>query len=100
MTTQGLFISGEWGLLTTQIAAVLVTYGVAIVGCLACLGVTGLVTGGLRVSEDDEFAGLDLSQHSENAYVFATGGYESTTSGIFSPRSVGHGAALAAKAAE
>jgi Amt family ammonium transporter len=24
---------------------------------------------GLRVNEDDEFAGLDLSQHGENAYI-------------------------------
>ena len=29
---------------------------------------------GLRVTEEDEFAGLDLSQHSENAYAFE-GGY-------------------------
>jgi Amt family ammonium transporter len=75
VTVQGLLISGEWTLLGTQIAAVLVTYVIAIAGTLVCLGVTGAVTGGLRVNEDDEFAGLDLSQHSENAYVFATGGY-------------------------
>jgi Amt family ammonium transporter len=29
---------------------------------------------GLRVNEEEEFAGLDLSQHSENAYAFE-GGY-------------------------
>jgi Amt family ammonium transporter len=100
VTTQGLLVSGEWGLLATQVAAVLVTYGLAIVGCLVCLALTSLVTGGLRVRDDDEFAGLDLSQHSETAYAFATGGYESSGQGVFAPRPVGHGAAVAAKAAE
>jgi Amt family ammonium transporter len=89
VTTQGVFVGGEWSLLGTQISAVGVTYVLAIVGSLVCLGVTSAVTGGLRVSEDDEFAGLDISQHSENAYVFATGGYESATSGAFAPRPVG-----------
>jgi Amt family ammonium transporter len=32
-----------------------------------------LVMGGLRVSEEDEETGLDLSQHGENAYSFGTG---------------------------
>ena len=75
VTKQGLFISGEWGLLGSQVIAVAVTYALAIVGSLACLAIAGALTGGLRVNEDDEFAGLDLSQHSENAYVFGTGGY-------------------------
>jgi Amt family ammonium transporter len=70
VTTQGVFISGETGLLGLQIAAVLVTYALAIVGSLVCLGITSAVTGGLRVTEDDEAFGLDLSQHSENAYIF------------------------------
>jgi hypothetical protein len=38
------------------------------------------------VNEDDEFAGLDLSQHSENAYVFATGGYGGAPSEAFGAR--------------
>jgi Amt family ammonium transporter len=99
VSTQGLFIGGEWGLLTTQVAAVLVTYGVAIGGSLVCLGITAAVTGGLRVDEDDEFAGLDLSQHSENAYAFATGGYE-TSGGALGARAAAQHAALGAKAAE
>ncbi len=78
VTTQGLLVSGETGLLLTQVAAILVTYGIAIVGTLACLGIAGLLTGGIRVDEDSESAGLDLSQHSESAYVLAAsaGGYE------------------------
>ena len=30
---------------------------------------------GLRVKEEDELAGLDLSQHSETAYVFGGSSY-------------------------
>jgi len=70
----------------------------AIVGTLVCLALTSLVVGGLRVSDDHEFAGLDLSQHSENAYVFATGGYGGGTS-FSSPGSPHeHRAALGANA--
>ena len=103
VTTQGVFISGEWGLLGSQVAAVLLTYGIAIVGSLACLAVAGAVTGGLRVNEDDEFAGLDLSQHSENAYSFASGGYGGAFAGAHGarPATAGpHGAVSVAKAAE
>src|SRR5690349_3654381 len=93
VTTQGLLVSGEWGLLVSQVTAVAVTYAIAIAGTLVCLGIAGAVTGGLRVSEDDEFAGLDLSQHSENAYVLATGGYGATLSQTFAARPVEHRAA-------
>jgi len=74
VVTQGLFISGEAGLVVAQVKAVLVTYVLAVLGSLLCLSITGALSGGLRVNEDDEFAGLDLSQHSENAYMFAAGG--------------------------
>src|SRR5205814_4493150 len=70
--SEGLLISGQWGLLGSQVIAVLVTYLLAVAGSLLCLAITGVVAGGLRVSEDDEFAGLDLSQHSECAYKFAS----------------------------
>jgi len=73
--SEGLLISGQWGLFGYQVVAVLLTYVLAVVGSLLCLAITGVVVGGLRVSEDDEFAGLDLSQHSESAYVFAGGSY-------------------------
>jgi Amt family ammonium transporter len=83
VTTQGLLVSGEMGLLVTQIEAIVVTYILAIVGCLICLAVTSAICGGVRVEQDDEFAGLDLSQHSESAYVFgsAGGGYEAANHG-------------------
>jgi Amt family ammonium transporter len=73
------------------VTAVLVTYVLAIVGTLVCLGIAGAVTGGLRVDDDQEFAGLDLSQHSESAYVFgSTGGYGASTHEAFAPRPVAH----------
>jgi Amt family ammonium transporter len=95
---QGLFVSGEWSLLGAQVVAVVATYALAIVGTLVCLGVTSAVTGGLRVDEDDEFAGLDLSQHSENAYVFAPGGYGPTAHDAFATRPVAHHATATATA--
>ncbi len=69
VTNEGLLVSGDATLLGSQVLATLFTYAIAIVGTLICLGIVAVVTGGIRVSEDDEFAGLDLSQHSENAYV-------------------------------
>ncbi|HJW68601.1 MAG TPA: ammonium transporter [Candidatus Binatia bacterium] len=81
VSSEGLLVSGSASLVGVQILAVLVTYGLAIVGTLVCLGITGLVTGGIRVGEDAEFAGLDLSQHSETAYVLgaAAQAYEQMT---------------------
>jgi len=41
---------------------------------------------GLRVSEQDELAGLDLSQHSETAYILggsSYGEFSTATSGAF-----------------
>jgi hypothetical protein len=36
---------------------------------------------GLRVSDEDEVVGLDLSQHSETAYALGGGSYSEFTSG-------------------
>ena len=69
VTNEGLLVSGSTTLLGSQVLATLLTYGLAIVGSLICLGIAGAVCGGIRVDEDAEFSGLDLSQHSENAYV-------------------------------
>jgi Amt family ammonium transporter len=85
VSTQGLFISGEAGLLLSQLKAIILTYVLAVVGTLLCLAITGAVTGGVRANEDDEYAGLDLSQHSENAYMFAMGGYGGHTGGATRP---------------
>jgi ammonium transporter, Amt family len=68
----GLFY-GNPGQLWIQIVAVLATYVLAIVMTAIILKVVDAVVG-LRVSVEDEVAGLDLSQHSETAYS-AGGGF-------------------------
>jgi Amt family ammonium transporter len=67
----GLFF-GNPGLVLSQIAAVAATWIFAFAGSLVLLKVVDAVVG-LRVTEEEEFAGLDLSQHSENAYAFESG---------------------------
>ena len=49
------------------------TWVFAFVGSVVLLKVVDALVG-LRVTEEDEFLGLDVSQHSENAYAFE-GGY-------------------------
>jgi ammonium transporter, Amt family len=80
----GLFF-GNPGQLWTQIVAVLATYVLAIVATWVILKVVDAVVG-LRVTDEDEVAGLDLSQHSETAYAFGGGSYSeySAGSGAFS----------------
>ena len=69
----GLALGGGLALLGKQALAVVVTLAFA-------FGVTTLIaklvdaTIGLRVSEEEEMAGLDLTQHSEAGYAFAEGG--------------------------
>ena len=98
--SEGLFISGHWGLLGYQLLAILASYSLAIVGSLVCLAITSAVTGGLRATEDDEFAGLDLSQHGESAYAFGAGGYGPIGQSAFAARPVERHGTLAAKVAE
>jgi Amt family ammonium transporter len=54
--------------LLIQLIAVAVTIAFAFVGSLILLKVTDLLVG-LRVDEEDEVVGLDLSQHEERAYA-------------------------------
>jgi Amt family ammonium transporter len=61
-------IHGNPGQLGAQAAAVGVTLGYSLVGTLVILRVLDLVLG-LRVSEEEEKIGLDLSQHGERAYA-------------------------------
>jgi ammonium transporter, Amt family len=95
-------LGGTWGALASGIFAVTLGSGIesnaqqimvqlkgiafvipfSIVMTVVILGVLSAVFGSLRVDEDDEFQGLDLSQHSESAYVFGSaGGYEPTGGG-------------------
>ena len=62
----GLFF-GNPAQLGTQIIAVAVTWVLAFVGTWIIMKIIDAIMG-LRVSREDEEAGLDLSQHSETAY--------------------------------
>jgi Amt family ammonium transporter len=75
----GLFY-GNPGQLWTQIVAVGASILLAMVLTAVILKVVDALVG-LRVSEEDEVAGLDLSQHSETAYMGTTGSYTEFASG-------------------
>jgi Amt family ammonium transporter len=79
----GLFF-GNPGQLWTQIIAVAATVVMAVVLTYVILKVVDALVG-LRVSDEDEIAGLDLSQHSETAYAMGGGQYGefSSASGAF-----------------
>ena len=65
----GAFFGGGWGLFGEQILAV-VAVGVFsfVVSGIIGLILKAVLPGGIRVSEDDENAGLDITQHSETGY--------------------------------
>jgi Amt family ammonium transporter len=75
----GLFF-GNPGQLWTQIVAIAATYVLAIVATYIILKVVDAIVG-LRVTDEDEVAGLDLSQHSETAYAMGGGSYSEFASG-------------------
>ena len=65
-------IYGNPGLVVTQLIAVVCTILFVTVGTGVILLVLKAVMG-LRVSEEEELMGLDLSQHTESAYVLGVG---------------------------
>lgn len=65
--TAGMVESGEFGQVWVQFVSVVATFGYAFVVTWVLAKVLDL-TIGLRVSEDDERTGLDLSQHGEVGY--------------------------------
>jgi ammonium transporter, Amt family len=71
--TDGLLSGGGAALLGKQFIAVGVTLGYSFV---VTFGLAKLIqaTIGLRVTEEEEITGLDLTQHSEAGYVFGEGG--------------------------
>ncbi|MCA1832420.1 MAG: ammonia channel protein, partial [Actinobacteria bacterium] len=60
---------GHAAQIVKQAIAVGATLGYSFVVTLGILKVTDLLVG-IRVSDDDEMTGLDLSQHAESAYTF------------------------------
>ena len=75
--TNGFFYNGGWTLLGHEAVAVGATVGYSFV-VTYLLALILHKTIGLRVNEDAEYAGLDLSQHAESAYENLT--YSSTSS--------------------
>jgi Amt family ammonium transporter len=65
---------GNPGQLVTQVLAVAATVVLASIMTFVILKVVDAVLG-LRVADEDEAAGLDLSQHSETAYAMGGGTY-------------------------
>jgi Amt family ammonium transporter len=60
-------VDGRGGQILNQLVAVGITVVLAVVGTFILLKIVDLLIG-LRVSEEDEIQGLDLSQHGEDAY--------------------------------
>jgi Amt family ammonium transporter len=62
-------IDGHWGQILNQLAGVGVSWGISISGTLILLLIVDKIMG-LRVTPEQEQAGLDLSQHGEEGYDF------------------------------
>jgi Amt family ammonium transporter len=62
-------LEGNAHQMLNQLVGVLIAWVLAIVGTLAILKLVD-VTIGLRVSEEEEVQGLDLSQHGEEGYYW------------------------------
>src|SRR6202035_138501 len=60
-------LDGHWGQVGNQLVGVLIAWGFALVGTIVLLKVVDMITG-LRVSAEEEEAGLDITQHGEEAY--------------------------------
>ena len=70
---QGLFTGGDAKLLWYQFVASAVTLVFSFTVSFVIAKVIDK-TMGMRVSEEDEFEGLDLTQHAESAYSFGSTG--------------------------
>src|SRR5712664_2176408 len=58
---------GHWGQVGNQVVGILLAWVFAIVGTIVILKIVDAVTG-VRVTEDQEIQGLDITQHGEEAY--------------------------------
>jgi len=65
------WIEGHGTQVLNQLVGIAIAWGIAIVGTLIILKIVDAVVG-LRVSEDHETQGLDLSQHGEEGYYWET----------------------------
>ncbi len=60
-------VFGDYRLFLAQVESIVITIVIAVAGTLICYGIVRLF-GKVRVSEQEEKLGMDLSQHGENAY--------------------------------
>jgi len=60
-------LDGHWGQVGNQLMGVLIAWVFALVGTLVLLKIVDLLTG-IRVPEEHEIEGLDITQHGEEAY--------------------------------
>lgn len=82
----GLFF-GNPGLIQAQAIAVVATCALAFIGTSIILGVINAIMG-LRVSEEGELMGLDLSEHLESAYAFDLPGIGAPAAPVHIPKPV------------
>ncbi len=60
-------LDGHWGQVGNQLVGILIAWIFALVGTLVLLKVVDMITG-VRVPEEHEIEGLDITQHGEEAY--------------------------------
>jgi ammonium transporter, Amt family len=60
-------LDGHWGQVGNQLVGVLIAWIFALVGSFVLLKIVDMLTG-LRVPEEQEIAGLDVTEHGEEAY--------------------------------
>ena len=69
VTHEGLFNGGGWELMGDQVLAVVSTIvWSGVLTLVICWLLGKVMPGGIRVSEEDEETGLDVTQHSEVGY--------------------------------
>ncbi|HVV36438.1 MAG TPA: ammonium transporter [Acidimicrobiales bacterium] len=70
----GVFFGGGWGLFGEQVLAVAATFVFSfVVSGLIGLALKAALPKGIRVTEEQEHTGLDLTLHAESAYAFDRG---------------------------
>ncbi|MFO0688406.1 MAG: ammonium transporter [Myxococcota bacterium] len=72
-TTLGAGVESKAAQIMIQLEGVLIVAVLAPVATFIILTILKLVFGSLRVTDEEEFNGLDLSSHSESAYAYGTG---------------------------
>jgi len=60
-------LDGHWGQVGNQLVGILIAWIFALVGTIVLLKIVDLLTG-IRVPEEHEIEGLDITQHGEEAY--------------------------------